>query len=386
VVPYLHHRLNDRGWQEDETRFAHFLPDQINIEGETTTDIRYRGIFEIPVYTANLEVTGSFPRPHFSEWQIEPEDILWQRAALAFGISDARAIRDPVVLQFGGERHSFEPGTGDALFCSSGIHAPVTNLQDGSSDETYPFSFSLRLNGAGRMMFQPAGMETAVRMVSDWPHPSFGGAYLPEEREVGENGFTASWRVLHFGRNYPQKWRHSTVGPEILQQSEFGVDFSSPVDAYRMTRRSVKYELMFTFLTFAAFLLFEILHKVKIHPIPYLLVGSALCLFYLLTLSLSEHMGFGFSYLLAAAGVAGSVSAYCVKIVGRKAQVLAVSLVVLYGFLYLLLSLENYSLLIGSVGLFLILTVVMFLTRNIDWYRFAVGTVNGHSGAQKERG
>jgi inner membrane protein len=372
VVPYRHLSGQEQGWVMPEIRNACFLPDQLEIQSSMATEVRRRGIFEVPLFVANLGIAGTFRRPDFSEWEVDEENILWNRAKLVVGVTDPRAIQERVAMEFAGRELVFQPGNGGALFLGAGIHVPIADLNE-LSQEGYPFSFSLKLNGSDQMMFQPFGEVTEVRMDSDWPHPSFTGVYLPKTNKVTDNGFNAEWSVLHFGRNYPQKWTHTMMSSQSVQGAEFGVQLLSPIGAYRMSRRTVKYEFLFTFLTFAAFFLFEIFSKLKVHSIQYLLIGSALCLFYLLTLSLSEHLGFEIAYVLAAAAVVGLISIYCIQILGRRAWPLAAVLLVLFGFLFMLLSLEDYSLLIGSMGLFAILAVVMFLTRQVDWGRLGNG-------------
>lgn len=372
VVPIRHLSGQEQGWVVPEIANACFLPDQLEIRSAMATEVRRRGIFEVPLFATNLGIAGTFHRPDFSAWDIDERNILWNRAKLVVGITDPRAIQERLAMEFAGREFVFQPGNGGALFLGAGIHVPISDL-DALPRDNYPFSFSLKLNGSDQMMFQPFGEVTNVQMDSDWPHPSFTGGYLPKTNNVTDNGFSAEWSVLHFGRNYPQKWISTTMSPESLQGAEFGVELLSPVDAYRMSRRTVKYEFLFTFLTFAAFFLFEIFNRLKVHSIQYMLIGSALCLFYLLTLSLSEHLGFEIAYFLATAAVVGLVSLYCFQILGRRAWPLAAVLLVLFGFLFMLLSLEDYSLLIGSVGLFAILAAVMFLTRRVEWDRLGAG-------------
>jgi inner membrane protein len=367
VIPYRYKGFHQQGWTVTETRHAYFLPDQLDVRAAMTTEVRRRGIFDVPLYRADLRFEGAFAHPDFSEWEIPPEDILWNRATLVVGLSHPSAIQEPAHLDFAGRKIAFRPGKGETPFLPAGISARLPGLPATTSSESNPFSYTLKLNGAEQLMFQPSGEITKVQMESDWPHPSFGGRYLPKSSQVLEDGFTAEWQVLHFGRNYPQKWIFETVDQEAIQGSELGVELLSPVDAYRMSKRTVKYEFLFTFLTFAAFFLFEIFNRLKVHSIQYLLIGAGLCLFYLLTLSLSEHLGFEIAYGLAALAVVGLVSIYCIQILGSRAWSLSAVLFALYGFLFMLLSLEDYSLLIGSMGLFAILAAVMFLTRNIDW-------------------
>jgi inner membrane protein len=212
-----------------------------------------------------------------------------------------------------------------------------------------------------------------VELRSNHPSPSFQGGWLPGRRTVGNSGFSASWSVPSLGRNYGQAWEESSDMQSLLEGSKFGVELIEPTDQYHMAERSTKYASLFIALTFAAIWLMEVLAGLKVHPIQYLMLGGALCLFYLLELSLAEHLGFHRAYALASCSVVLMLAAHCVTVLRRAARAVAVGIeaIALYGFLYILLTNEDYALLIGSIGLFAILGLAMFLTRKVDWY--AVG-------------
>jgi inner membrane protein len=349
-----------------DTKYANFLPDTLHTLGNIDSEVRYRGIYKVPVYSLVLDITGEFSRPDFSEWGIEPGDILWDQARLAVRISDARAITNQASLSWNGKDVSFLPGVGEYAGNHKGIHAPMKGLL---TEDVSKFSYHLELNGSGGTYFAPFGASTIVELKSDWADPSFQGTWLPSERSVDEKGFQATWNIPFLGRSYPQKWRG--YGHEnVISSALFGVDLIIPVDQYRMSQRSIKYEFLFLLLTFAALWLFEILSKVRIHSIQYLLVGAGMCLFYLLELSLSEHMGFFIAYICASLAVVVLISAYCIAVLksGKRSAIMGSVVTLLYCYLYVLLVNQDYALLIGSVGLFLMLAAVMFLTRKVDWY------------------
>jgi inner membrane protein len=386
AVPYRYAWLDAEKVPRSETRWAYFLPDQLQISGDVETQERYRGIYKVTLYDARLKVRGYFPRPDLSEWEIRAEDVLWKGAALVLGVSDPKAIREHVAVALGAEASAFGPGRDAAPFLAAGISAPVgvaaaaaarapaapsaaaEQGKDAVPAGALPFAFELALNGSSQILFQPSGIETAVELASDWPDPSFIGAWLPTTREIHAEGFRSSWSIPNLGRNYPQKWLGQQQ--QDLGGSEFGVSLVSPVDAYRMTHRAVKYELMFVGLSFLAFFLFEVFTRMRIHPVQYLLVGAALCVFYLLTLSLAEHLGFATAYVIGAAAIALLVTSYSARALRsvKRGAVIGALLAGLYAFLYVLLALEDYALLIGSIGMFVILAVVMYVTRAIDWY------------------
>ncbi len=312
------------------------------------------------------EVKGRFLQPDLAEWGIDSGDVLWDRAELWVRVSDARTIQNQAALAWHGVEIPFDPGPGDHGGTGSGIHASLKGHLAGSS---YDFSFPLELNGSLGVFFAPLGRETNVSLASNWPSPSFQGNWLPTEFEVHAEGFNSNWAIASLGRNYPQKWTSQSNFTKEMEQSSFGVDLFVPVDVYRMSERSVKYASLFLLLTFLSLWMFEVLAQQPIHSLQYLLVGAAMCIFYLLILSISEHVGFVGTYVLASLAVAGLITAYCAAVLKSAGRALVVGTIVaaLYAYLYILLNNEDYALLIGSAGLFLILALVMYLTRKTDW-------------------
>lgn len=375
VVPYVHRWTETAtGGQpitRSETRNAIFLPEQLQIRGSIDSEVRNRGIFSVPVYGLKLTIEGEFKAPNFAELGVEPASVAWERAHLAIGISDARAIQQETVVAWNEKRVAFLPGTGGFRDGGTGIHAVVGAS---AASQRFAFAFPLALNGSLGAYFTPFGQSTLVEIESNYAHPSFQGNWLPSERTVKGDGFQARWSIPFLGRNFPQAWTSDTPMKEAIDGSRFGVGLANPVDHYRMAERSVKYAGLFILLTFAAVWLIEVLASVRVHPIQYLMLGAALCTFYLLELSLSEHLGFPLAYALASAAVVGMVAAYGVVVLKRisRAGVVAAGVAMLYVYLYILLMNEDYALLIGSIGLFVILAAIMFATRRVDWY--AVGS------------
>ncbi len=353
-----------------ESRTAAFLPDSVEIRGSAITEIRRRGIFSVPVYRLDLTVSGRFSRPDFAVLSLEPLAVAWDRMQLVVGISDTRAIQRETAVSWNGEPLSFVPSTGAFRDVEAGIHAVVGFAV---ATESVEFSVPLSLNGSQGVYFAPFGQNTSVELKSNYPHPSFQGNWLPVERTVSKEGFEASWSIPFLGRSFPQAWTSTGEMRQAVHDSRFGIEFLNPVDHYRMAERSVKYASLFILLTFATLWLFEVRAGVRVHPIQFLMLGGALCLFYLLLLSLSEHLAFTLAYGLASIAVIGMVAAYGIVVLRGMGRALAVAtgVALLYGYLYVLLVNEDYALLIGSIGLFLILALIMYATRRIDWY--AVG-------------
>ena len=370
VVPYRYFRtVKDNEGVEEVRRFqgrATFLPETLAIEGSLEGETRYRGIYEVPVYSGEVSLSGTFAKPDFSSWDVVAENILWDAAQIVVEISDARAVQNAASLSWGDRRIPFEPGAGEHAGSRAAIHAPLGGPLERDEIE---FEIALALNGSSELRFAPLGKETSVRVAADWADPSFQGAWLPTDREVTAEGFTASWSIPYLGRNYPQSWT-GAIEESALNLSLFGVDLITPVDAYRQSERSIKYEVLFLALTFTPLWLFEVVGGLRLHFIQYGLIGLALCLFYLLELSLAEHIGFEAAYALAALMIVGLVCFYGASVfrsAGRAALVGGL-MAGFYAFLFILIRLEDYALVVGALGLFALLAALMFATRRIDWY------------------
>ena len=214
------------------------------------------------------------------------------------------------------------------------------------------------------------GKQNAVQVKSTWADPSFIGSFLPVAREITQEGFTANWKVSHLGRSYPQFWNSENQNGSYLSDSDFGIKLLLPVDFYQKTQRSIKYGILFILLTFTVFFLFEVFNPIRLHFLQYMMVGIALCIFYLLLLSIAEQFGFVVAYLSAMVATVVLITGYSMAILQSKkhALMLGTLLILLYSYLYVLLHLQDYALLFGAIGLFLILATVMYITRNIDWY------------------
>jgi inner membrane protein len=372
VVPYTH-RWEDLSAKvtRSETRHVVVLPKSLRADGKLATETRTRGIFSIPVYSGELELSGSFARPELSGLGIDPTEVAWERARLVLGISEPRAIQNAAAVVWQGVPVAFLPGTDALPAMPTGIHAPV----DASGPAELPFQVALSLQGSVGFFLAPFGETTVLVLEADSPNPSFQGAWLPKQREISPQHFSASWEIPFLGRNFPQAWPAGETPEDAIAASQFGVAIVAPVDHYRMAERSVKYAGLFILLTFASVWLIEVVGRVQVHPIQYLLLGSALCVFFLLELSLAEHIGFPLAYGIASIAVISLVGAYSQAILRRRALALTVAAGVagLYGYLYVLLMNEDSALLIGSIGLFAILASVMFVTRNVDWYAIGAG-------------
>ena len=371
TIPYIERTRDASGKRIESVAWAHFLPSELSIRGSVAPEKRRRGMYEATLYTGRLSVQGRFAAPDFSGWRVDPADILWGDAFLSVEIPDMRALQDRVALAWGPWTTEFRPGKGSAGLFPGEIRAAARGLSSAGSGSTFPFSFDLGLRGGGALSFLPLGDETTVSIVSPWKSPTFQGSFLPAQRTVSEEGFDASWKVISLARPFPQRWRAGEIEPGTILLSGFGVSLMTPVDSYLKVTRALKYAILFLFLPFLTLFLFEVFSARKIHPLQYLFVGLADCVFYLLLLSLSEHAGFDLSYWLAAGASAVLITVYTCAIMRSFRQGLLI-LPVLAGadaFLFVVLRSEDYALLIGALGLFLILGAVMILTRKVNWYR-----------------
>jgi len=366
VVPYLVKGKDDKGQPKTWGDWVVVLPEALDVESQPEVEARRRGLFEVPVFRATVRMRGRFRAPYDDVLPHLPEGatVNWAGAHLAVRLSDVHALDRVAPLQWQGKARDFEPGGGAA--CASGVHAPLGALDPHASA---PFAIELELRGSQGLRFAPAGRETTVALRSSWPHPAFQGAWLPRDREVGEGGFTARWQVSSIARGLPAAWSLGGLDDAQLTGTLFGVDLLYPVDPYRMSERSLKYSTLFVGLSFLVLWLFELLTRRPVHLVQYLMFGAALCLFYLLELSLAEHFGFAVAYAVAASAVTLQVSLYARAALGswRGAWLIFAVVTALYALLYLLLREEDYALLVGSGALFAVLSLVMFLTRRVRW-------------------
>jgi inner membrane protein len=371
TIPFVVRSEDAAGRVVESTDRLHVLPDSFAVDGTVNAERRRRGIYEAVTYDTTLHVSGSYTVPDFAAWRVASRDVLWDDAILSVELPDQRGLKERVDLVWGRSTTGFRSGRPAIGVYAGSIEAPVPGLAGLAPDARVPFSFDLSLTGGGSLSFLPLGDETTVKISSGWPAPSFTGAFLPAERTVSGDGFSAAWKVPSMARPFPQAWRAGEVEPGVLLESSFGASLMAPVDVYQKVTRSVKYGALFLLLPFLVFFLFEVLGGLRVHPLQYLLVGLAECLFYLLLLSLAEHLPFVAAYLAAAGAATLMVTLYASAVLGswRRGILLAPSLAAAYGFLYATLQSEDFALLIGSMGLFAILGLVMILTRRVDWYR-----------------
>ena len=365
VVPYRYEVKDDQGRIAHELGWIALLPETLDVRAAPQVETRRRGLFEVPVYRTHVSLAGRFgpPRAGTGPFVAAPA-VQWDKAQLVLRLSDVHALDRVAPLRWGRAPIEFLAGGGE--LASAGIHAPLAGLDPAVPTD---FAIELDLRGSRGLYFAPVGGQTHVEMSSAWPHPAFQGTWLPTQREVGPQGFAARWDITKLARGLPAGWKRGAMDDEALAATLFGVDLVYPVDPYRMSERSLKYSALLIGLSFLVLWLFELLTRRPVHLVQYLLFGAALCVFYLLELSLAEHFGFAAAYAIAAGAVTLQVSLYARSALAgwRGAGLVCAVVTGLYGLLYLLLREEDYSLLVGSGALFAVLSLVMFLTRRVRW-------------------
>ena len=401
-VPYVQRRtviVNDQEQESIVRGAAYYLADDAELIGRIEPEQRARGIYTAVLYTGDFELRARFDSLPVDQLDVDPSELDWSRAVISFGLNDVRGIDSLQTLRYGSRTARFAPGVPEYGLLASGFQAAV---DVGPDTRDLDLSFAFTVRGSAEISFAPVAAETRVSLTSNWGDPSFRGAFLPDERDVQTNSFTAAWSILEvnrpFARSGTTRTRSSNGDPQFSNSGSysynnfsdgviradqfhfadgsftgyaFGVELLRPVDDYRRTDRATKYAALFVAATFLTFFFIEVLNGRRLHPVQYLLVGFAIVLFYVLLLSLSEHLGFAKAYVLSAALIVGLVTAYTAAVLQRRVLALLVAgvLAILYTFFFSLLQLEDYALLVGSFGLLIALATVMYLTRRINWHQ-----------------
>ena len=351
-------------WESLQRR-AVILPDELKIQGELTPEMRKRGIYEVQVYTADLEISGTFRGLGETVAALSDPDRLeaidWSKAVVGFGVSDPRGIVSVDGFDFNGHPVQPRPGTALGDIVARGFHVEVGQAIDDDLD----FSMPIVIRGSNSIRFLPLGETTDASLRSDWPHPSFVGDVLPASREISETGFAGEWTIPILNRSFPQSW---LAGAAVdIHEISAGVRLFEPVALYDLVTRAVKYGLLFIALTFLTLGLVEHVADVKLSLVQFLLIGVALALFFLILVALAEHLSFNTAYLSASAAVVVINTVYCAAILPKRAISILVGgvLTAIYAVLYTILKAEDFALLGGTVLLVVALIVTMFFTRRI---------------------
>ena len=348
----------------NQKKYAWFMADQLDISSSVSPQKRHRGIYEIAVYQGDISIKAQFNDIKVKELNVAPANLLWSEAKLLVQISDlSRGVNEEIFIKWKDSSFLCQPwaetntNIGDALYASVPLKAE-------DADTQHVFTVKFSLHGSQQLMFSPAARETKIQMTGDWPDPSFTGIKIPETPNASDSSIDVKWKYLN--RNNPMVWNDQFID---LKPSAMGANLIIPVDGYDKTERSVKYALLCIILTFAAFFLIETIYKRNLHLIQYGLAGCALVLFYTLLLSISEYVGFNFAYLIAGIATIGLVTWFVGSIMksGKLAAFIGFVLTVVYGYIFTIIQLQDYSLLMGSIGLFIALGIIMYFSRKLQW-------------------
>jgi inner membrane protein len=354
------------------TNYIYFFPNKLKVNADAKVSERRRGIFKANIFSSEMKVTGEFGRIDVRKYDIPNEHIDWNNAFILMTTPNGKSVSGEPIFKMNDLEMRFQPRWQEKYISSYHLRADVGDARKLLIGESHPFSFDLSVRGTEELNFLPSANDFSVNVTSDWSTPSFQGVSLPFEHKLSKKGFSASWSDSLQDHNASLTGTtFENISMPNLAGTAFGVTFFDSVDKYQQTERTIKYGMLFILLTFLSFFLFEIKAKLQLHPFQYLLIGSANCMFYLLLLSLSEHIEFGVSYLIASTSVVLLIAGYAKAILGQilRSGVLSGVLAVFYGTMFFILIEQEYALLFGSFALYFCLVTVMYLTRHINWYK-----------------
>ncbi len=365
VLPYEKHRVNssNESWYTEETFLV--MPDEVQMDVKVKNHQRKRSLYEIQLFEANCSASGRFTIPEAYIEMGKKDRLKWEEAYIAIGLADVTAITGKPTFSI--EKSNYPIKTGTKVFNRLTSGLSVTHLHLDNNSESFNYTFNMSFRGSEQLSFHPVGKSTLVTIDSDWHSPGFVGNFTTSKHDIKPDGFNAKWEVNEFNRNFPNYWSGDQYN---FKDQWFGVNLVQPVDDYQKNMRSAKYALLIISLSFLLFFFFEVLSSSKMHPIQYGLIGLALVVFYSLLLSMSEQFGFDLAYWLSAGATIVLIIIYCAYIFKNRRQLVFLTciLISLYGYIYTILQLEDYALLVGSIGLFLILASIMIITRKVNFY------------------
>ncbi len=375
VIPYRQQtKENDsdgKQFTRETTGYLYSLPNELIYKAALVTDVLHRGIYQISVYNTSIKVSGNFVNADLVSLSISAQQLMPEKAFLLFSISDLKGLKTNPQVNIGGQKLTAEPATSETLFANS-LEVPV-NLA-GRLTGPMTFEFALDLKGSQKLSFLHLGKTTDVELTGNWSSPSFDGRYLPDTRNVNNKGFDAKWHMLYYNRPFPQQWLNDVTLLSNAKKSAdatFGVKLRLPVDQYQKTTRTSKYAILIIMLTFISLFLAELIGKQKVHVFNYILIGSAMIIYYTLLLSFSEQVGYNLAYLIASVATIALIALFLGSLLKSKrtAAIFTVILTIFYSFIYVIIQLEDLSLLIGSIALFIIVAALMYSSRKINWDR-----------------
>jgi inner membrane protein len=355
-------------------KYVFVFPDKLKIKSTINPEEKARGIYKTAVYKSKIAINGSFTMPNLSESEIKKEAIIWNKTHVIMQTSNLKGAINLFKIKMNKNSYSLTSKTFKSKRKNLSHDITLNELEsnniletDTPKEQEIYFSMTIEMKGSEQIQFIPIGKDTDIQIKSDWKNANFIGEFLPYNSDkISNDGFNARWKVLDINRPFSQHYFN-----EIPDLKEYvsGVNFLIPVDEYQKSERSAKYGFLVISLTFLIFFLIQTMSKIAIHPFQYLMIGIALTMFYTLLISISEHSTYLQAYLIAGISVVSLITIYSKSILKttKFSVFIGVSLTALYIFIFVIIQLENYALLVGSVGLFIILAAVMFASRKIDW-------------------
>lgn len=348
--------------------YAYIFPEKLNIDASVKSKNMHLGNFESAVFTSDMLIEGNYVKPELIGKGIEDNDVIWEKASILFRTTNLKGIKNEMAITIEGKSYAFETNFNDNASRNHLDELETGFLNKDLLKGNFKFNMNVTYDGSKQIQAIPVGKTTTMRMNSNWADPGFIGNYSPDDetRSITKDGFKVDWKVLSINRAFSQQYLKKIPS---LKQFAFGTKFVVLVDEYQKSERSAKYGFLVIGLTFLVFFLIQTMSKIHIHPFQYLMIGLALVMFYTLLVSISEHSNFLKAYLIAGISVVLLITLYSKSILRsfKFSALIGLSLTALYSFIYVIIQLENYALLVGSIGLFVILATVMFVSRKIDW-------------------
>lgn len=367
TIPYIEQSGEMTGWRYN-SRFRHLLADLIDMDIRVDTQIRQRGIYKIPVYTADIKMSGEFDLTASGLREEQIKMLQLEKAVIQIPIQNSHAIKDTIRFSWNNESINLIPERGQEQGNTIIFKAKLGEIILSEGDK-YTFTLQMKLAGNEEFSFVSSSKETHINMQSNWNSPGFFGVNLPTQYSIEDDNFSAEWNINNYAIDFGRTEDRKISTDWIKGKTQYGVRFLQPVDNYQIVTRSAKYSILFIGLTFLVCFLTEIYGRLNLHGIQYLFIGLANCIFYLLFLSLSEHINLNLSYFISSLSSIILISFYSLSVLELKSRALLMfsSLSGLYMYLFVTIKSEDYALLSGSIGLFVILALTMYLTRNIKW-------------------
>ncbi|WP_339837542.1 cell envelope integrity protein CreD [uncultured Flavobacterium sp.] len=348
---------------------AYFFPETLNNSSviKKSKPLK-RGLYENVVFTSTMDFDGNFTKPNFEKLNIAPENIIWEKAAVIINTTNLKSIKSDLNITLNSTKYAIESSNLKVSSKFGTLKSDSFNFNELQKEGAINFKFQMKFNGSESVQFIPIGKTTNIKLDSDWDSPSLIGSFAANEenKKIDSTGFHAEWKVLEINRPFSQQYEEQMPN---LNEYLFGVKLLETVDQYQQNERASKYGFLVIGLTFLVFFLIQSISKINIHIFQYTMIGLALVMFYTLLISITEHSTFSIAYIIAAIGVIVMIVLYSISILKDKKfpMFIGISLTALYTFIFVIIQLEDYALLVGSIGLFAILGAVMYFSKKIDW-------------------